>query len=101
GWLDRRWLARIAADYDLERPETFDAVFVDRLLRRVDVIPPSLVLAQAANESAWGTSRFAQLGNNLFGMRSYEPGTGIVPKKRPRGETWEVAAYDSVRDSID
>jgi len=38
------------------------------LLRRVDIIPPPLLISQAANESAWGTSRFAKLGNNLFGQ---------------------------------
>lgn len=101
GWLDRRRLGQLTEDYDLEAPEEISLGFVDRLLRRVDVVAPSLVLAQAANESAWGTSRFARQGNNLFGMRTYEPGTGIVPTGRPAGATWEVAAYPSVRGSID
>ncbi len=100
GWLDRRWLTRTAERYEFEVPETFDVAFLDLMLRRVDVIAPSLIMAQAANESAWGTSRFAKLGNNLFGMRTYEPGTGIVPKRRPAGQTWEVAAYDTVREGL-
>ncbi|MCF3648929.1 glucosaminidase domain-containing protein [Synoicihabitans lomoniglobus] len=101
GWLNRRRLDELCVAYDLEPPETYNLAFVDRLLRRVDIIAPSLVMAQAAIESAWGTSRFARQGNNLFGMRTYEPGTGIVPKRRPAGATWEVAAYDSVRGAID
>ena len=100
GWLDRRWIARTAEHYDLEVPDEIDLAFLDLMLRRVDIIPPSLIMAQAANESAWGTSRFAKQGNNLFGMRSYEPGSGIVPKRRAAGATWEVAAYDSVHESI-
>jgi len=100
GWLDRRRLKQLALEYKMDVPEEFDLRFLDRLLQRVDSIPPSLIMAQAANESAWGTSRFARLGNNLFGMRTYEPGTGIVPKRRPADATWEVATYHSVRGSI-
>ena len=71
-----------------------------RLMRRVDIIPPALVLAQAANESAWGSSRFAQLGNNLFGEWTYKPGTGIVPEGRPEGATYEVRTFSSLYESI-
>jgi len=99
GFFDDRWLVRLAEDYGLEPPEGLNATFANQLLRRVDVIPPSLVLAQAANESAWGTSRFARHGNNLFGMRTYD-GDGIVPRKRAPGKKFQVAAYDTVRESI-
>lgn len=71
------------------------------LLNRADTIPASLVLAQAAIESGWGTSRFAREGNNLFGMWCYEPGCGIVPRRRPAGRTYEVAAYNSPRESFE
>src|ERR1019366_387998 len=67
GIFDGRWLKRISADYEMQLPARIDAAFLDHLLLRVDVIPPSLVLAQAAEESGWGASRFAQHGNNLFG----------------------------------
>lgn len=53
----------------------------DRLLLRVDTVPPSLVLAQAAIESGWGTSRFVAEANNLFGHRTYdEDAAGVAPK---------------------
>ena len=70
----------------------------DALLKRVDVIPPSLVLAQAAVESGWGTSRFAKEGNSFFGQRSYgiDP-DGLVPE-RARGFT--VKRFDTIADSV-
>ena len=50
------------------------------LLGRVDIVPASLVLAQAALESGWGSSRFALEGNNFFGLRTYDEETpGIKP----------------------
>lgn len=53
---------------------------VDTLLKHVDIVPASLILAQAALESGWGSSRFARRGNNYFGMRTYDPDVpGIEP----------------------
>jgi Bax protein len=71
-----------------------------KLVLRVDVLPASLVLAQAANESAWGTSRFAQRANNLFGEWTFTPGTGLVPRDRPSGATYEVRKFPTVYDSV-
>lgn len=65
---DAAWLARLAERYRLpgaERPEDTDFA---ALLKRVDVVPPSLALAQAAEESGWGTSRLARVQNALFGQ---------------------------------
>ena len=73
---------------------------VERLLKRVDIVPLELVLAQSANESMWGQSRFAREGNNLFGQYCYSKGCGIIPEKRSSGEKHEVAAFDSVEASV-
>ena len=70
------------------------------LLERVDVIPPSLVLAQAATESAYGTSRFARRGNNIFGEWTFVPGTGMIPEERPEGATYEVRRFRTIADSL-
>lgn len=70
------------------------------LLHRIDILPPSLVLAQAAAESGWGTSRFAREGNNLFGQRTYRTGNGIIPANRPEGETHEVKRFGSLFESV-
>jgi len=70
------------------------------LSARVDVIPSSLVLVQAANESAWGTSRFARIGLNFFGIWCYKPGCGMVPRSRNKGAKHEVEAFDSVDEAV-
>ncbi len=60
------WLQTVAEQYnqDLSNDVSDD---VDRLLVRVDILPPELVLSQAATESGWGTSRLARKSNNYFG----------------------------------
>ncbi|QQD21077.1 hypothetical protein GJQ54_04510 [Oceanospirillaceae bacterium ASx5O] len=73
----------------------------DLLLRRVNAIPPSLVLAQAANESAWGTSRFARDGNNLFGQWCFSEGCGLIPEGRGEDGRHEVRAFADPLQSIE
>ena len=72
----------------------------DKLLERVDTVALELSLAQSADESAWGQSRFAMQGNNFFGQWCYTKGCGIVPSERNRGSTHEVAKFNSVNDSV-
>jgi len=114
--LDRRWLKRLAEEYGLEwdgeqpsekLPETLPETRAENLAetlkvlkRRVDIVPVSLALVQAATESGWGRSRFAVEGNNLFGQWCYRQGCGLVPDNRPPGASHEVAAFDSVRDAV-
>ncbi|MGB0630351.1 MAG: glucosaminidase domain-containing protein [Alphaproteobacteria bacterium] len=89
------WLADTADRYGL------DSLDFDALLMRVDIIPPSLAIAQAAEESGWGTSRFAREGNALFGQRAYKAHRkGIVPKGRPDGKTFRVRAFDHLIDGV-
>ena len=71
-----------------------------KLLERVDAIALELALAQSANESAWGQSRFAKQGNNFFGQWCYKKGCGIVPKRRDKGTKHEVASFKSVNASV-
>jgi len=73
---------------------------VKELVRRVDVIPTSLVLAQAANESGWGTSRFAREGNNIFGQWCFDEGCGLVPNRRGEDASHEVRAFASVDAAV-
>jgi Bax protein len=97
---DSQWLEMVAQEFRLPSAQPHDPAFWEELLRRVDSIPEDLVLVQAANESAWGTSRFAREGNNLFGQWCFRPGCGMVPEGRPAGARYEVAAFDSISDSI-
>ncbi|MCX6574612.1 MAG: glucosaminidase domain-containing protein, partial [Candidatus Aminicenantes bacterium] len=73
------WFRELATRYGvLGFPDDrLDAARIEETLRRVDIVPPSLALAQAASESGWGTSRFADEGNSLFGQWSWSE--GIVP----------------------
>ena len=95
---ERKWLTTRATRLRVDGETTED--LVSGLERRMHIIPPSLVLAQAANESAWGTSRFATQGNNLFGQWCFNPGCGLVPNSRPAGMTHEVEVFKSPYRSI-
>ena len=78
---------------------TVEKVF-SLLEKRVGIIPPSLVVAQAAIESGWGTSRFLLEGNNLFGQWTFNPSQqGIIPSARPSQATYRVASFASLSHS--
>lgn len=89
--LARRY--RVAGDLD-------DPQLREVLLRRVDELPVALVLAQAAHESGWGTSRFAREANNLFGIWTWDADEGVVPERRRAGMRHRVRAYDDLRASV-
>ncbi|NVK86483.1 MAG: glucosaminidase domain-containing protein [Gammaproteobacteria bacterium] len=97
----RQELETLADKYRVEDYQALDVEsIINTLQRRVAPIPKSLILAQAANESAWGRSRFALEGNNLFGQWCFEPGCGLVPSDRPAGKRYEVAMFRAPIDSI-
>ncbi|HJN52269.1 MAG: glucosaminidase domain-containing protein [Pseudomonadales bacterium] len=96
---ERDWLGSLASQYRIYSSPS-DKASIAKLLTRVDRLPPSLVLAQAAIESAWGTSRFAQHGNNLFGQWCMTAGCGLVPLERAETASHEVRKFDSVQDSV-
>lgn len=96
---DANHLAKLAKKYRVKQSQDFVSIKAE-LLRRVDQLPIELVLMQAANESAWGTSRFALQANNLFGQWCFKPGCGVVPEGRPQGETYEVKKFNHPADSV-
>ena len=84
----------IAAKYDIQSNTT-------NLLQRVDVLPPSLILAQAGLESGWGTSRYVQQGNALFGQRVWDASQpGMTPNARDADATHRVRTFTSLEESI-
>ncbi|MFN4310005.1 MAG: glucosaminidase domain-containing protein [Ferrovibrio sp.] len=91
---DDAWLRQISDQYGLDDVDTAE------LLNRIDIVPPALALAQSIEESGWGTSRFALLGNAVFGQWTWTPGSGIVPENRPDGETYEVQRFRSLEQSV-
>ena len=92
--IDKNFVANLSKKYDLGRPN------IRELLKRVDIIPPSLALAQSAEESGWGTSRFASEGNALFGQRTWRNADGLVPKKREEGKKFKVRAFSHLLDGV-
>lgn len=97
---DRVWLQSLCRKYREPFEDGADAELFRNLLVKVDIVPLDLGIAQAANESAWGTSRFARMGNNLFGQWCFEQGCGLVPLRRSAGSTHEVQTYPSPRHSV-
>ena len=97
---DLHLLKTLAKRYGVKLSRQNPRKTLDALLVRIDIIPTDLALAQAANESAYGTSRFSLLANNLFGEWTFTPGTGIVPEGRPEGEIYEVRRFNSLLDSV-
>jgi Bax protein len=93
-------LRDLARSYKIKADPLNDPQARQLLLNRVDIVPPALLLAQAANESAYGTSRFAQQANNLFGEWTFTPGTGLVPDYRPAGERYEVRLFPDLMASL-
>ena len=71
----------------------------DEYFKRIDVIPTSLALAQAALESGWGKSRFAREANNLFGHWTYS-GVGLMPQSRAIGKTHMIRIFSSLQKSV-
>jgi uncharacterized FlgJ-related protein len=94
---DQTWLTELAVKYKVleSSSERLDSDAFPELLLRVDVVPPSLSLAQAASESGWGTSRFAAQGNSLFGQWTW--GKGLKPAEQRTSELgdYRIAAFDS------
>lgn len=97
---DRRRLSSLAARYRVPGKILSESTARKDLLTRIDTIPPALALAQAANESAWGRSRFAREGNNLFGIWTYDESKGIVPKGRAKGAKHLVRKFDDFDESV-
>ncbi|WP_416308502.1 glucosaminidase domain-containing protein [Neptunicella sp. SCSIO 80796] len=96
---EQQRLTTLAVQYQMNgAPE--NEVQWNTLLRRVDTIPVELTLVQAANESAWGTSRFAKHGYNFFGLWCYRKGCGFVPKQRDEEAAHEVAKFRDLSHAV-
>ncbi len=89
------WLAALYEEYRVE-PGDFAALSL-----RIDTVPVSLALAQAAVESGWGTSRFAQEGNAAFGQWTSQDYAGLVPRNRDENRTHKVRSFDSLKASAE
>ena len=96
----RKQLAGLARKYRVDGDPLQQAGARAELLRKIDIIPASLALAQAANESAWGESRFAREANNLFGIWTYDESKGLKPLQREQGKKHLVRIFEDVGESV-
>jgi uncharacterized FlgJ-related protein len=101
--LSSKALLDIARKYRLINNEILTLTEKQRqkLLQQVDIMPPSLALAQAAEESGWATSRFTEEGNAFFGQWDFS-GKGMTPKQqRKELGNYGLARFDSPLDSVE
>jgi Bax protein len=97
------YLEDLAKKYDVTTPFKDSRrcfVLLSELLRRVDIIPPSLIVAAAAIDTKWGTSRIAVEGNNLFKAKNWYSQDGIKPIGKDADEPYRYVIYDTLEDGI-
>mgnify|MGYP001213793962 CR=1 FL=1 len=93
-------LKKISKKYKIKFDTHYKSELIEKLIDRIDVIPNSIVLAQAAIESGWGSSRFAKEYNALFGEYTYDNNKGVIPLKRKNGENHLIKSFKSYNSSV-
>ncbi len=91
--IEKKWLEKKFKQYGVKQNDLYT------LKIRMDEIPTSLAIAQAAKETGWGTSRFALKGNALFGQWTWS-GEGLRPKKAEEGQGHKVMKFNSLQLSV-
>ena len=90
---EKQWIRQKLLEYKVKKGN------IKELLVRMDIIPVSIALAQAAKESGWGTSRFALEGNALFGQWTWS-GQGIAPLNRESNKSHKILKFPILRASV-
>lgn len=98
---DQTWILKLAQTYRVDpgQNEVSDSL-LDELWVRVDIVPISLALAQAAEESGWGTSRFAGLGNAVYGQWTWGDKAMTPEKQRKELGNYGIASFETLQQSI-
>ncbi len=91
--LEKQWLRQKLLEYKVKKSD------FKELASRMDIIPTSIALAQAAKESGWGTSRFALEGNAIFGQWTWS-GQGIAPLDRASNKNHKILKFPILRASV-
>ena len=91
--LEKQWLRQKLLEYKVKKGN------MEELEKRIDIIPTSIALAQAAKESGWGTSRFALEGNALFGQWTWSD-NGIAPLQRENNKNHKILKFPILRASV-
>ena len=88
-----QWLKRKFKEYKVKDGD------INELIEKVDIVPISIALAQAAKESGWGTSRFALEGNAIFGQWTWD-GVGIEPLDKSDDQGHKILKFPILRASV-
>lgn len=102
---DQRWIMKLAGLYKAGDGKGMsqtlpDESLIDELMKKVDIIPPSLALAQGAEESGWGASRFAAEGNAIYGQWTWGKDALIPEQQRKELGNYGIAAFQSLQESV-
>ena len=87
-WLNKKYKAYKVSDKN-----------INELIKKIDIIPTSIALAQAAKESGWGTSRFALEGNAIYGQWTWT-GDGIEPLEKTKDQSHKILKFPLLRASV-
>ena len=87
------WLFELSEKYDTNDSN------LGNLLIKVDIIPISMALSQAAIESGWGTSRYLREGNAIYGQYTFEKNKGIVPAERDSSKKFFIRKFENLSES--
>jgi len=90
---EKVWLKRRFKDYDIKGED------ITELKLRMDIIPTSIAIAQAAKESGWGTSRFALEGNAMYGQWTWG-GDGIEPSQKDKKKEHKILKFPKLQSSV-
>tara|TARA_Y100001958_G_C21233413_1_gene559430 strand:- start:738 stop:1922 length:1185 start_codon:yes stop_codon:yes gene_type:complete len=90
---EKVWLNRRFKDYEIKGED------IAELKLRMDIIPTSIAIAQAAKESGWGTSRFALEGNAMYGQWTWG-GDGIEPSKKDKKKDHKILKFPKLQSSV-
>jgi Bax protein len=90
---NKKWIKKKYKEYRVSNSN------INELIEKIDIIPTSIALAQAAKESGWGTSRFALEGNAIFGQWTWN-GVGMAPLDKDENENHKILKFPLLRASV-
>ncbi len=98
---DQSWILKLAKVYKVDAKNgQVSSTLIDALWKKVDIVPVSLALAQAAEESGWGTSRFAAKGNAVYGQWTWGSNAITPEKQRKELGNYGIASFETLQQSI-
>ena len=98
---DQSWILKLAKIYKVDvKDGQVTSALMDTLWKKVDIVPASLALAQAAEESGWGTSRFAAKGNAVYGQWTWGSNAITPEKQRKELGNYGIASFETLQQSV-